>query len=235
MRRLAFSFVLALALHAVLALALPRLLSARTEPVSTEADAPALVLARVDHSFAPAENEAAPVRTVSATSIMRPAPRPPAPRPPLEMLRGDLPMPQPEPTPEAPAAVPDTAPRVDPPALPEAPASDSDTASEPPVPMDTAAPETAHVEAPPALVTTFRPRYPDAARRRGEEGTVVLEIAVDAQGNVTGATVATSSGSSALDSAARAAASKLKFTPASRNGAPVGGTVRIPFAFRLRD
>jgi len=60
-----------------------------------------------------------------------------------------------------------------------------------------------------------KPKYPTIARRRGQEGIVILEISVSNSGNVNRASVVESSGSSALDRAALKTIKTWKF-PASQ-------------------
>ncbi|WP_421991007.1 energy transducer TonB [Roseococcus sp.] len=89
---------------------------------------------------------------------------------------------------------------------------------------------------PPGLDTSFRnaaPAYPEAARLRGEQGAVGLELSIDAEGRVLGAAVARSSGSPALDEAARRAVREWRFRPAQANGRAVPGTIRTTVHFRL--
>jgi protein TonB len=76
--------------------------------------------------------------------------------------------------------------------------------------------------------------YPPESERRGEQGTVVLLLHVDAQGQVAEVTLLSSSGHPALDHAAIAAARQWRFRPALRDGRPVGSTVRAPVTFRLQ-
>lgn len=71
------------------------------------------------------------------------------------------------------------------------------------------------------------PDYPDSARRRGVEGTVLVRCEVAANGLVDRAVVVASSGSVALDHAAVAAARRWRFSR--------GGVVDVPFVFQLRD
>jgi len=71
------------------------------------------------------------------------------------------------------------------------------------------------------------PEYPDSARRRGIEGTVVVRCVVAADGAVDTAAVVASSGSVALDGAAVTAARRWRFCR--------GGVVDVPFVFQLRD
>ena len=65
-------------------------------------------------------------------------------------------------------------------------------------------------EPPPAVVHTVQPAYPKAARDAGIEGTVVVDLVLDAEGRVTHATVATSAGD-LLDQTALDAAPGLRF------------------------
>lgn len=79
------------------------------------------------------------------------------------------------------------------------------------------------------------PDYPAKARARGWEGRVVLLLDIDAHGRVVSASVAESSGRTALDDAARDAARGWTFAPALREGAAVAGTLRVPVRFELTD
>jgi protein TonB len=80
-----------------------------------------------------------------------------------------------------------------------------------------------------------RPRYPWLSRQRGEEGRVVLRVAIDEAGHATGVTVAASSGHERLDRAAAAAVRRWKFAPARRAGRAIPGAVDVPVTFRLSD
>jgi periplasmic protein TonB len=84
----------------------------------------------------------------------------------------------------------------------------------------------AYLRAPP-------PRYPAAARRKGEEGTVVLKVLVTAEGAASSVELERSSGSSALDDAARDAVKGWLFAPARRGAEPVETWVLVPVVFRL--
>jgi len=79
-----------------------------------------------------------------------------------------------------------------------------------------------------------RPAYPELARQRGQEGQVVLLVNVDIRGNPTQVLVEASSAYALLDQAAIKAIQRWKFSPASRNGEAVSGTVRVPVTFRLQ-
>lgn len=78
------------------------------------------------------------------------------------------------------------------------------------------------------------PRYPAAARRRGQEGRVVLLVEVGADGGAGGVAVDRSSGFSLLDAAAVAAVRRWRFTPALSDGVPVAGRIAVPVIFALR-
>lgn len=78
------------------------------------------------------------------------------------------------------------------------------------------------------------PRYPLNSRRLGEEGTVVLHVELDEQGNISAARISASSGSVRLDEAALAAVKTWRCTPATHNGQPVHTTALQPFKFVLR-
>ena len=67
---------------------------------------------------------------------------------------------------------------------------------------------------PPQASYRPKPRYPMVARRRGQEGTVVFDISLSNNGEVNKVIMLKSSGSSALDRAARKAIKNWKF-PAS--------------------
>jgi len=78
------------------------------------------------------------------------------------------------------------------------------------------------------------PGYPETARLRGEQGTVGLELSIGANGRVANVSVARSSGSPMLDTAARRAVADWRFRPAMRDGEAVVGTIRTSVHFRLQ-
>ena len=77
------------------------------------------------------------------------------------------------------------------------------------------------------------PRYPPSAARAGIEGTVILIIDVDPNGNVTNVSVEKSSRNRDLDRAAMDAARKWRFNPGQSGGQKVAGRVRVPVDFTL--
>ena len=81
----------------------------------------------------------------------------------------------------------------------------------------------------------FPPAYPAAALAKHAQGTVVLNVIVDTQGNVQGVRVDPehSVASQELRQAAMAAATNWKFNPGMHDGRPAGGTIQIPVNFAL--
>ena len=91
------------------------------------------------------------------------------------------------------------------------------------------------IDAHPALERAIRPVYPLRSRRRGEEGTVILDVVVDAGGRVAKVNLVTSSGFSEIDRAAERATLQARFTPGMRAGKPIQASARLTIIFRLRD
>ncbi len=176
-----------------------------------------------------------------------PEPEPPKPEPPK-------PEPEPEPEPVAPEAVeaakpepprpepvkdapkpkpPNPPPPEPPPPKPPKPAPPKPKAAE-----TESAPESreesARVESAPVALGRIAPSYPRMARRRGHEGTVVVEVEVGADGKVERATVLSRSGHDELDESALKAVRGASFAPAKAGGAGVRGRLRLSFEFRLR-
>lgn len=80
-----------------------------------------------------------------------------------------------------------------------------------------------------------KPTYPPASRRGGEQGQVLLRVAVAADGSAQAVQVIAGSGFSRLDQAALEAVRRWKFVPAKRGDIPVDGVVRVPINFSLED
>ena len=78
------------------------------------------------------------------------------------------------------------------------------------------------------------PRYPTSARRRGYQGTVLIEVLVGDTGRVIDLRLAQSSGHGVLDNAALEAVRTWRFIPGSRDERPVDMWVRVPVRFELR-
>jgi periplasmic protein TonB len=78
-----------------------------------------------------------------------------------------------------------------------------------------------------------KPRYPDSARRRGVEGTVIIKAYVTEQGRVDQVQVEQSAGHTDLDDAAVEAVGRWRFEPARRGRQPIAMWVSIPVRFML--
>lgn len=85
------------------------------------------------------------------------------------------------------------------------------------------------------LIPTFReaPVYPRDALRRGIEGYVLMEVAIDETGAVSGLSVIDSFGGPSFESAAREAMRRWKFRPKVVDGKAVPTTARQPLSFVL--
>ncbi len=84
--------------------------------------------------------------------------------------------------------------------------------------------------------THTTPPYPPIARRLGKEGTVTLSISVSATGDVTSASVVSSSGNDELDQAAiEWVKSHWRYKPAIRGGQPAASTVQAAVRFTLTN
>jgi len=232
---------------------------AARRPLDAPADAvPELLIASVQLTLSETEPAApgavaAPAQP-EAPPLAMPEPEPELPQQMPEKqdfadVLPDLPLPPPEPDPEPqPAPVPDPppAPRPPPPApvpprppaAPPAPAEPAPPTPGPSVESSEAAGDggaAGHVDARPSLDRPIRPVYPLGARRRGEEGTVVLDVKVAADGRAAGVTLVRSSGFPELDRSAERAAAQARFNPATRGGRPVESAARLTLVFRLRD
>jgi protein TonB len=77
------------------------------------------------------------------------------------------------------------------------------------------------------------PEYPAVSKRRGEEGTVILRVVVDAEGNPESVIVKKSSGHDRLDEQALETVRQWKFTPAKNDGYTFRSNVLVPIVFEL--
>lgn len=160
------------------------------------------------------------------------------------------PVPQPEPPPlvqpqePVPVRAPTTTPRVAP--LPPPTVTADDVLAVPPLPAsDVQAPTLAPVEPAPAASgegvqlqyrTAPPPSYPIAALRAGEQGTVTLRVQVDAEGRPASVSIERSSGSRALDNAARQQVLRhWRFVPAQVDGHAVPAIGLVPVSFSLPE
>ena len=163
---------------------------------------------------------------------------PPPPPPPVDLAEVMLPPPPPPaPVAEPPREVAEAPPERRPPPRQSAP----QTAAPQPVRLNaalqgmesftlegrTTPPEAAHA------ARNRRPNYPEASRRRGEQGVVRVELLVDPNGRVVDVRVLESSGFSTLDAEAVKTVRDWHFRPAQRAGVPVAGSITTAVHFRL--
>ena len=138
----------------------------------------------------------------------------------------------------------DAAPPVgDPSAKPHAATSSAASTAAPTHASGAATASTSPVSAPvsdaPVLVTdpnyagACPIRYPDRARRRNQEGTVLIHALIGTDGKPIEVTVASSSGHDLLDAAAREAIADCAFVPQLFRGRDVKAIVEIPIPFKL--
>jgi protein TonB len=128
--------------------------------------------------------------------------------------------------------------------LPKAPASERAIKQEsqpeptPPVdnPVTTAEPRQAPVALPQADASHLNnaaPVYPPQSRRSREEGTVILEVLVKADGSLGELRLKTSSGYNRLDESALRAVKNWRFVPAKRGSETIDFWYELPIEFSL--
>lgn len=177
------------------------------------------------------------VRETTVTFVdpikVTPPPPPPPPVEPIHVAIRDVPAPpirQPTHTiepPPLPTNDPQPGDTVIPPDTTIGPIADSGNVT----PHDTGEPLTgAHLE----YAANPAPTYPPSSLRAQEQGTVLLEVLVDVDGRPIQVTISRSSGSRALDAAARRQVlANWRFRPAMRNGVAVQAIGIVPVDFRL--
>ncbi|MBD2838708.1 energy transducer TonB [Pseudomonas sp. JM0905a] len=77
------------------------------------------------------------------------------------------------------------------------------------------------------------PIYPAQARRRNQQGLVLVEVRLDADGQLRELRLLRSSGVESLDRSAMDAVADWRFRPETQNGLPVPSRVHIPIEFAL--
>jgi len=230
------------------------------EEVSPELDVASVELTLSDDDSAvPSAPGAAAARqteqappTIDVPKPVDPVPQPLLPEKPSFEEVLPLPEPELEPLPQpAPVPLPPPAPQPPPP-QPRPVSSAPAVAAEKPVAKPVAAPSVGgasdaaaslqpsggsygRVDAHPALKRAIKPNYPIGARRRGEEGTVVLDVVVTVSGRSGTVKLVASCGFPELDAAAERAAAQAQFKPGTRNGRAVESAARLTIIFRLRD
>jgi TonB family protein len=79
-----------------------------------------------------------------------------------------------------------------------------------------------------------RPIYPKESRKRGEQGTVLLEVVIGSDGSIGEIKIIQHPGHERLVSAAIEAIRKARIEPAIEDGKAIASVVRVPFNFVLR-
>ena len=86
----------------------------------------------------------------------------------------------------------------------------------------------------PAFLRRVVPVYPEQARRRGQEGKVLLRLTIDERGNLLKVEVLEGAGFG-FEEAAVEAVKRSSFRPASIEGKPAPSIARLPIRFVLRN
>ncbi|MDD1779695.1 energy transducer TonB [Enterovibrio sp. ZSDZ35] len=89
------------------------------------------------------------------------------------------------------------------------------------------------VDRPTFKVRPSQPKYPRIAKRKGMQGTVLIEVWLDEKGVQTKQAIVQSSGFDVLDEAAMSAVKKWRFNGHEENGVPLAHRVKIPVRFNL--
>jgi protein TonB len=183
----------------------------------------------------------APPEEPTPTPIEPPAPAPLAAEPPPPDVAQPVPEEPPPPAQKPPARHPAAHARSAP-TTPHAGAAPSHEAT--PAEPQSAATGSANPSATAAIVpprpvagmeTNRAPTYPEAARRRGEQGRVMLRVSVSPEGAPLDVEVMGTSGHPSLDSAALSAVRQWRFIPATQAGRSVAAVAEVPIRFRLSD
>lgn len=161
--------------------------------------------------------------------VPRPAERkPPPPRPVPEAQ----PAPSATPAPPAPAtASPSPAPTTAQTSAPSAPSAATGPAS--PTGATGSGAAVAGTDQPVGYLNNPKPPYPRMAMLQGVEGTVRLQVLVQADGSASQVLLAQSSGSELLDKSALETVQRWKFTPARSQGKETAQWVTLPITFAL--
>lgn len=236
------------------ALALPkvRMQTAQAKPVVSEVASEAVMEAVIEQPRAPVVEPSQP----KSQSKPKPQPQPVSP----VAVQQPKPQPTPQAKPEVQAQVSKTVEPLR--SKPEAKIEDSvaaqveaqpDTAAVEFVNTQVAAPTQAdaapttavqatQAESVPAEIISTQPRfarapappvYPAQAKRRQQQGTVWLEVRLNAKGRQMAVQVLRTSGVPSLDKAALAAVRKWQFLPEQHNGVGVPSRVHIPIEFAI--
>ena len=172
-----------------------------------------------------------PEPAVTPEPMVKPTPKPepkpaPVPKPKPKPTPKPTPQPKPKPAPKSPPAVQPAA--ESPP--PAAPATRVEPKPQPVAARDSTP---KRIETPSFKTRPAPIPYPSQARRRGLEGTVLIEVWLDEQGKQLKRQLVRSSGVSVLDKTALKAIAKWRFSAYLDNGRAIAHRVQIPIRFKL--
>ncbi len=85
------------------------------------------------------------------------------------------------------------------------------------------------------LLHEFQKEYPLKAKVLGQEGDVVVDLSIDAVGNITEINLIKSCGFTELDNSAIKTLSTAKFAPATINGKSTSSTKRLTLSYRINS
>jgi protein TonB len=225
--RLAFAVVLAMVVHGVLLAAkIPWVTPKMMTPQSREVT---ISLVNVTRSKpVPEVIPAAPKPKPPPKAIRHPKPK----AKPTAKVRKPEPPPAPVPAPVEETAAPPQA--DDPPPVQDdhPPFEQFEDAALPPPPTE----ETGAVVevSVPLYDINPSPNYPNVAKRRHYEGTVLLDVLVDKTGRAVRVKVAQSSGYAVLDRSAKGDVSRWRFKPARRGMQTVEMWIQVPVRYELK-
>lgn len=176
--------------------------------------------------------QAPEIFSVSLLPMSPPAPTPPAPAPKPQPVIKQA---QPKPT-----VVPKPAPSTSQTAISQAQPTPTQASTDAPsttAPSGADKPSTTTAAIVPAHDAAYlnnpRPVYPAMSRRLGEEGRVMLEVHINADGIPSKVTIHKSSGFPRLDDSAFEAVKRWKFAPARRGGEAIASVAIVPIPFVL--
>ncbi|SMC99890.1 energy transducer TonB [Sporomusa malonica] len=87
----------------------------------------------------------------------------------------------------------------------------------------------------PSYLSGSKPAYPQAARKAGWEGSVVVRLLIDTDGSVESVSVKVGSGYGILDEAAVQTVKKWRFSPAKKGSVPITSFHDVRVRFRLDE
>jgi periplasmic protein TonB len=226
--RFALSFAPAVAAHALVLLGLSTL----ARPAAPARRSDVLVVRVIEVEEAKPDPVRDPPPPVEPAQEPPPSPVPPAPTARPRHKRLELVRPKPADDVQLPAAPVDDGPPTPTPSLPEAQPAMAAPETTDVAPARVTSPGQS-VKARPRYRSNPRPDYPIDSLRHREEGVVLLDVDVTADGRAAAVALARSSGFEGLDKAALETVKNWTFEPARTGGLAVASQVVVPVRFSL--